>query len=65
MTHTTPTRHASAVQAAAYAQRSRQWIFARLADGSLTRYRTSRDARITVVDLDELDRLLTDIRPAA
>lgn len=60
-----PHRFASAVEAAAYAQKSRSWIFDRLRDGSLTRYRTSRDARLTIVDLDELDALVGDIRPAA
>lgn len=68
MTTTTqpgPARFASAVEAAAYAQKSRHWLFARLRDGSLTRYRSPRDARITWVDLDELDRLIGDIRPAA
>ena len=60
-----PGRFASAVEAAVYAQRSRRWIFDRLRDNSLTRYRSPRDARITFVDLDELDALIGDIRPAA
>ena len=60
-----PRRTASAVEAAAYAGKSRSWIFERLRDGSLTRYRSPRDARITWVDLDELDALLGDIRPEA
>lgn len=60
-----PHRFASAVEASVYAQKSRRWIFDRLADGSLTRYRTSRDARLTIIDLDELDALMGDIRPAA
>lgn len=62
---TPPHRTASAVDAAAYARRSRRWIFDRLKDGSLTRYRSPRDARVTFVDLDELDALIGDIRPAA
>lgn len=68
MTTTTPpgpSRFTSAVQAAAYSQKSRQWIFDRLRDGSLTRYKTTRDARLTMVDLDQLDALINDIRPAA
>lgn len=65
MTNTPPHRTASAVEAAVYAQRSRRWIFDRLRDNSLTRYRSPRDARITFVDLDELDELINDIHPAA
>lgn len=69
MTTTTPPgpdrQCLSAVEAAAYARKSRHWLFARLRDGSLTRYRSPRDARITWIDIDELDALLGDIRPAA
>lgn len=68
MTTTTqpgPSRFASVVEAAAYAHKSRHWLFTRLRDGSLTRYRSPRGARVTWVDLDELDALIGDIRPAA
>ena len=60
-----PRRFGTPVEAAARAQASRKWIFDRLADGTLTRYKPARDRRLTLIDLDELDELINDIRPAA
>ena len=52
-------------EAAARAEASRRWVFDKLADGTLTRYKSAKDKRLTLIDRAELDALIGDIRPAA
>lgn len=57
-----PPRLARVDEAVTYADRSRRWLFLRLQAHQLTRYRSGHDARVTLIDLDELDDLLK-VRP--
>lgn len=61
---TAPPRLGGIDQAAALAGRSERWVYLRINDGTLDRYRDGSDRRRTLVDLDQLEASLAP-RPVA